>query len=55
MTEELINDLRIEIYKMGLSLEKQLSEIRKLMMPISLYFKLKMEKEFKEEKNGSLF
>ena len=48
MTEELIADLRIELYKMSVSLERQLSEIRLLLIPLSQYFKLKMDKEFKD-------
>jgi hypothetical protein len=36
-----------EVYKLSIILEKELSEIRKLMIPISLYFAEKL-KEVKE-------
>jgi len=39
--------LEDEVYQLRLSLEKQLSEIRKMLIPVSLYFSEKL-KEIKE-------
>jgi len=36
-----------EVYKMNIDLKKELSEIRKLLIPISMYFAEKLKEEIK--------
>ena len=43
-------DIAEEIYRLQRTMEKELTELKKLLVPISLYYSEKL----KEEKNGSL-